>query len=141
MLSTPCRSAQKAVLLPYQTRKTGTMIKSISRIITGKVILVLIAFAAVAFVAESCGQKHACGSKHQKRKKNNRLKRNTNFMTYKSKKDSLKKSLPPRTGWEAFLFSEFESCEYHFLTCPIAYFRLLRVNRGEECEELPGRIV
>ncbi len=58
------------------------MIKSISRIITGKVILVLIAFAAVAFVAESCGQKHACGSKHQKRKKNNRVKRNTNFMTY-----------------------------------------------------------
>ncbi|MCE2771954.1 MAG: hypothetical protein LW750_00690 [Bacteroidetes bacterium] len=56
--------------------------KNVQRIITGKVILVLIAFAAVAFVAESCGSKPACGSKAQKRKRNKRMKKSTNFMTY-----------------------------------------------------------
>ncbi|GAB4132696.1 MAG: hypothetical protein Fur0041_04270 [Bacteroidia bacterium] len=56
--------------------------KSLTRILTGKVILVLIAFASVAFIAESCGQKHACGSKHQKRQRNKRMKKSTNFMTY-----------------------------------------------------------
>jgi hypothetical protein len=57
------------------------MVKMISRFVTGKLILGLIAFATVAFVAESCGQKHACGSKHQKKSRNKRIKRNTNFMT------------------------------------------------------------
>lgn len=58
------------------------MIKSLNRLVTGKLILVLVAFASVAFVAESCGQKHACGSKHQKRQRNKRIKKSTNFMTY-----------------------------------------------------------
>jgi hypothetical protein len=58
------------------------MIKSLTRIITGKMILVLLAFATVTFVAESCGQKHACGSKHQKKQRNKRIKKSTNFMTY-----------------------------------------------------------
>jgi hypothetical protein len=58
------------------------MVKYISRIVTGKLVLVLIAFATVAFVAESCGQKHACGSKHQKKQRNKRMKKSTNFMTY-----------------------------------------------------------
>lgn len=56
--------------------------KSITRLVTGKMIIAILALASVAFVAESCGQKHACGSKHQKRQRNKRIKRNTNFMTY-----------------------------------------------------------
>lgn len=58
------------------------MMKSIQRLISAKIILIVLAFATVGFVAESCGQKHACGSKHQKRQRNKRVKRNTSFMTY-----------------------------------------------------------
>lgn len=58
------------------------MMKSITRFVTGKFIIAVLALSAVAFVAESCGQKHACGSKHQKRQRNKRIKKSTNFMTY-----------------------------------------------------------
>lgn len=57
------------------------MIKSFQRIITGKLILVLFAFATVSFVAESCGPKHACGTKHQKKQRHKRIKNNTTFMS------------------------------------------------------------
>ncbi len=55
--------------------------KSIQKFFSTKTIFVLLAFASVAFVAESCGQKHACGTKHQKRQRHKRIKRNTNFMS------------------------------------------------------------
>lgn len=58
------------------------MMKSITRFVTGKFIIAVIALSAVAFVAESCGNKHACGTKHQKRQRHKRIKKNTNFMTY-----------------------------------------------------------
>ncbi|HTF03958.1 MAG TPA: hypothetical protein VK826_08030 [Bacteroidia bacterium] len=50
--------------------------------ITAKLVLVLLAFGTVAFVAESCGSnKHACGTKHQKRQRHKRIKKNTTFMS------------------------------------------------------------
>ncbi|MBI3510666.1 MAG: hypothetical protein HY064_08375 [Bacteroidetes bacterium] len=58
------------------------MLKSLQKIVTGKVIIALLAFSVVAFVAESCGPKHACGTKHQKKQRNKRIKHNTTFMTY-----------------------------------------------------------
>jgi hypothetical protein len=58
------------------------MMKSITRLVTGKFIIAVLALSAVAFVAESCGNKHACGSKQQKRQRHKRTKRNTTFMTY-----------------------------------------------------------
>jgi hypothetical protein len=59
------------------------MMKSLTRIVTGKFIIAALALCTVTFVAESCGSsKHACGSKNQKRKRNKRMKRNTTFMTY-----------------------------------------------------------
>jgi hypothetical protein len=57
------------------------MLKSIQRIITGKVILVVLALATVTFVAESCGSKHACGTKHQKKQRHKRIKKGTTFMS------------------------------------------------------------
>jgi hypothetical protein len=57
------------------------MIKSLHRIITGKMILAVLALASVTFVAESCGQKHACGTKHQKKQRHKRIKHNTTFMS------------------------------------------------------------
>lgn len=60
------------------------MMKSITRFVTGKFIIAVIALSAVAFVAESCGSssKHACGTKHQKKQRHKRIKKNTTFMTY-----------------------------------------------------------
>jgi hypothetical protein len=55
--------------------------KSLKNIISAKLILVLLAFGTVAFVAESCGQKHACGTKHQKRQRHKRIKKGTTFMS------------------------------------------------------------
>jgi hypothetical protein len=66
------------------------MIKSLHRIITGKMILVLFAFATVTFVAESCGQKHACGTKHQKKQRHKRIKKNTTFMSGFNATDEVK---------------------------------------------------
>jgi hypothetical protein len=72
----------KSIIVKPNTKTQPIMIKSIQRIITGKFILVVLAFATVTFVAESCGPKHACGSKHQKKQRNKRIKKSTNFMTY-----------------------------------------------------------
>jgi hypothetical protein len=58
------------------------MLQSIKRNIAGKAIIAILAFSAVGFFAESCGQKHACGSMHQKKQRNKRIKHNTTFMTY-----------------------------------------------------------
>jgi hypothetical protein len=55
--------------------------KSIQKFISSKTIFILLAFASVAFVAESCGQKHACGTKHQKRQRHKRIKKGTTFMS------------------------------------------------------------
>ncbi|HEU4717836.1 MAG TPA: hypothetical protein VFU15_08375 [Bacteroidia bacterium] len=58
------------------------MRKTLLKFFTTKALMIVLAFAAVGFVAESCGPKHACGTKHQKRQRNKRIKHNTNFMTY-----------------------------------------------------------
>lgn len=50
------------------------------KFISAKVILAVLALFSVAFVTESCGNKHACGTKHQKRARHKRIKRNTTFM-------------------------------------------------------------
>ncbi len=55
--------------------------KSLKNIVSAKMILVLLAFGTVAFVAESCGQKHACGTKSQKRSRHKRIKKGTTFMS------------------------------------------------------------
>jgi hypothetical protein len=47
---------------------------------SAKMILALLALGSIAFVAESCADKHACGTKHQKRARHKRIKRNTTFM-------------------------------------------------------------
>lgn len=57
------------------------MLKSIQRIVTGKMILAVLALATVTFVAESCGNKHACGTKHQKKQRHKRIKKGTTFMS------------------------------------------------------------
>ena len=52
------------------------------KFINTKLILALLAFGTVAFVAESCGSnKHACGTKHKKRARHKRIKKNTTFMS------------------------------------------------------------
>ena len=50
------------------------------KFISAKMILAMLALCSVAFIAESCGNKHACGTKHQKRARHKRIKRNTTFM-------------------------------------------------------------
>jgi hypothetical protein len=54
---------------------------AIKKFVSAKMILTLLAFGTVAFVAESCGDKHACGTKHQKRQRHKRIKKNTTFMS------------------------------------------------------------
>lgn len=51
------------------------------KFISAKMILALLALGSVAFIAESCGSKHACGTKHQKRQRHKRIKKNTTFMS------------------------------------------------------------
>lgn len=51
------------------------------KFISAKMILALLALGSFAFVAESCGNKHACGTKHQKRARHKRIKKNTTFMS------------------------------------------------------------
>ncbi len=51
------------------------------KFISAKMILALLALGSIAFVAESCGNKHACGTKHQKRARHKRIKKNTTFMS------------------------------------------------------------
>lgn len=57
------------------------MMKSITRFVSGKFIIAVLALSTVMFVAESCGQKHACGTKHQKKQRHKRIKNNTTFMS------------------------------------------------------------
>lgn len=66
------------------------MINKLHRFITGKFILVVLAFAAVTFVATSCGEKHACGTKHQKKQRHKRIKNNTTFMSGFNSTDQVK---------------------------------------------------
>lgn len=51
------------------------------KFISAKMILALLALGSFAFVAESCGSKHACGTKHQKRQRHKRIKKGTTFMS------------------------------------------------------------
>lgn len=51
------------------------------KFISAKMILALLALGSFAFVAESCGSKHACGTKHQKRARHKRIKKGTTFMS------------------------------------------------------------
>jgi hypothetical protein len=75
-------SVKNCIIVKPNTKTHLTMINSLQRIVTGKMILILLAFASVTFVASSCGPKHACGTMHQKKQRNKRIKHNTNFMTY-----------------------------------------------------------
>lgn len=54
---------------------------SLKKFVSAKMILALLAFGTIGFVAESCGSKHACGTKHQKRQRHKRIKKNTTFMS------------------------------------------------------------
>jgi hypothetical protein len=66
------------------------MFKLLQRIVTGKMILVILAISSVAFVATSCGPKHACGTKHQKKQRHKRIKNNTTFMSGFNSTDQVK---------------------------------------------------